>query len=175
MTTTIKVRKRDAKSNPHGQKNTARLRGISRHRAYTVAEIAERLHVAKGTVRRWMKAGLESVDGEKPALISGETLIAFRQDKRRTKQHCQPHECYCFRCRTPRAPALAMADYVPVTTTRGNLVALCEECGTTINKLVSRAKLEALEAILEVSIRPGPIPINDISSPSLNDHLKTEA
>ena len=43
-------------------------RGVRRHRSYSVDEAARTVDVAKGTVRRWTKAGLPAITDRKPAL-----------------------------------------------------------------------------------------------------------
>ena len=49
-------------------------------------------------------------------------------------------------------PALAMADYVPMTPTGGNLGALCETCGGNMHKRISLAVLDALKAKLDIRV-----------------------
>src|ERR1035441_9471666 len=86
------------------------------HRSYTVEEIAGLFRIHKNTVRAWVKAGLPTSDRKRPMLVLGADLAAFLQTRRvKHKQPCKAGEFYCFRCRSPKAPAGLMADCWPVT------------------------------------------------------------
>jgi hypothetical protein len=145
------------------------------HRNYTVDEAARTLNVAKGTVRRWLKDGLPCLKDQKPALILGRDLKAFGASRARAKQKCQLHECYCFKCQKPRAPALNMAEYAPLSATRGNLRAFCSVCETIMHKGIAKSALAALGAVSEVSICRAYETLPDIPKPSPNDDLGQES
>jgi excisionase family DNA binding protein len=100
-------------------------RGVKYHRSYTVDQAARVLGVAKGTVRRWLKGGLPAVACRRPV---GADLAEFLDGRRARKQTCELLECYCFTCRAPRAPAGDMADFIPLSSTGGNLRARCCTC-----------------------------------------------
>ena len=127
-------------------------RRVKRHRSYAVDEAARTLSVAKGTVRRWLKNGLSHLDDQRPLLILGDDLVAFLKDRKPPKQRCSDVQCYCFRCRAPRSPALGEIEYWPMET-GGRISALCEECTTVMNKRVSRATIDRLRAKLRVTVR----------------------
>ena len=55
-------------------------------------------------------------------------------------------------CREPRRALGRIADYIPFTPTRGNLVAMCEGCETLMHKAMSSMQLAALKGILDVSV-----------------------
>ncbi len=129
------------------------LRGISRHRSYTVHEVALALGVSRGTVGRWLNAGLPAIKDRKPYLILGEELIAFRGQRKAQKQTCALVECFCFRCRKPRAADGNLADLRIANGKTGNLQMLCVCCGNVMHKRVSLARLPELQARLDVSIR----------------------
>jgi excisionase family DNA binding protein len=130
---------------------TARLRrGIKLHRNYTVDEAARTLGISKGTVRRWIRSGLPVLADQKPALILGADLLEFMKARSRPAQKCAPHECYCVKCREPRAPAGNIAELIPLTVTGGNLRALCPVCATLMHKRVAVSALDALNRILDV-------------------------
>jgi hypothetical protein len=121
------------------------------HRSYTVEEAASVYDVAKGTVRAWIKAGLPVFDDKRPMLIPGSDLAAFHKARRtKNKQKCKPGEMFCFRCRAPKEPALDMADYKPDTATLGNLVGICPDCGTIMNRRASLATLEQVRGKMEI-------------------------
>jgi excisionase family DNA binding protein len=127
---------------------------IKVHRNYDVAQAAQILGVAKGTIRRWLKHdGLESISSRKPALIHGTTLKAFGQARFKITVKCKLHEFFCFSCKAPELAAGNMADYVARTAKSGNLKAICSICETIMNKHVSTVNLPALAKFLDISIR----------------------
>ena len=145
-------------------------RAVKSHENYTVDEVARNQRVAKGTVRRWQKIGLPSLTEKRPCLILGGDLVDFLKGQKKPKQTCKPEECYCFKCRAPRKPAFSEAEYKPITTTNGHMIALCGECTTVMRKGVSLATLAALKGILQITIRQGAKPIGKGEQASLNDH-----
>jgi hypothetical protein len=125
---------------------------INIHRAYEVDEVARRVSVAKGTVRRWMKGDLPALTDQKPALILGEDLVQFLAARKAPRQRCAPDECYCVKCRAPRKPAGLMAEFVPLTARTGNLRAICPVCERLMHKRISHDALDSLRALLDVTI-----------------------
>lgn len=89
-------------------------RSVKTHRSYTIDEASRATGACKATVRRWIKTGLPTVQGSRPALILGGDLLLFMR-RAGNRQTCQPTECFCLKCRMPRNPALGMADYIPMT------------------------------------------------------------
>ena len=128
-------------------------RAVKSHESYTVEEAARNQGVAKGTVRRWQKIGLPSLNEKRPCLILGGDLVDFLKGQIKPKQTCKPEECYCFKCKVPRKPAFGEAEYQPITSTNGQLIALCGECTTLMHKRVSLATLDCLKGILHITIR----------------------
>jgi excisionase family DNA binding protein len=127
-------------------------RAVKLHRNYTVDEVARTLGRCKGTVRRWLGTGLPALSDRRLVLILSEDLIEFLKARSKPRTRCALDECYCFKCRASRKAAGRMADWIPMTTTSGNLRTLCEQCGTLMHKRVSHRQLEAVRAILDVSI-----------------------
>lgn len=145
------------------------------HRNYTVEEAADLYGVFKGTVRNWIKAGLPVLDDKRPMLILGCDLAAFHQAKRtKDKRKCQLGEMYCVRCRAPKRPALGMADYKPVTGTMGNLIAICPDCNSIMNRRASLAKLEQFRGKMDITMPQALQHIVDSNHPSVNSDLKQE-
>jgi len=145
------------------------------HRCYTVEEAARLLRVHKNTVRAWIKVGLPTIDARRPTLIAGSELRRFLEAKlKRGKQPCAPGELYCVRCRAPKAPAGAMADYIIVSNTSGNLRGLCPDCGNLIHRRVAYARLDEFRALLDINVLQAPPSIRDTNGPSLNYDSKTE-
>jgi excisionase family DNA binding protein len=88
-------------------------RSIKIHRAYTVEAAARVTGCAKGTIRRWIKSGaLPAIIDQKPHLILGGDLKDYLKARAMSGPKLRLHECYCFRCRAPSAPALNMAEYL---------------------------------------------------------------
>lgn len=148
---------------------------IKLHRSYSVPELATRLGVHKNTVRLWQSDGLKPIDASRPVLFHGKavrTFLAKRNASR--KRPCKPGTIYCFRCRTPRAPALGMADFYLLTATSGNLRALCGTCGGIMHQRIRRADLETKMAGVHVQIREAPPRISGSPSPSHNCDLERQ-
>ena len=122
------------------------------HRNYTVDEVASLYVVFKGTVRNWIKAGLPVLNDKRPMLILGSDLAAFHQAKRtKNKQKCKPGEMYCVKCRAPKKPD-GEAEYQQKTATLGNLVGICPDCYTIMNRRVSLAKLGQVRGKMDITM-----------------------
>ena len=142
------------------------------HRNYTVEEIAKLFKIHKNTVRRWVKEGLATIDDKRPVLILGHVLISFLQARRsKNKQTCKPGELYCLRCRTPKMPAGDMAEYTPVTEKFGNLVAICPDCDSLMNRHVSMARIGELFGKVDISFSEALQHIKERIKPSVNSDL----
>lgn len=127
-----------------GRRANPRL--IKIHRSYSIEEAALKLGVHKNSIRGWIKSGLPTLDNFRPTLILGGEMKAWLDKKRKAaKCPCSPGTFYCFKCRTPKPPALGMVEYQPMNDTSGNLKALCTDCGTMMHR---RARKEAIEAIM---------------------------
>lgn len=144
------------------------------HRNYTVDDAAHACGVCKGTVRRWLKNGLPAITDQKPMLILGGDLIDFLNGRRKPRQVCRLHQCYCFSCRQPKAPAFGTVEFLPLTQSSGNLRALCETCSTVMHKRVAKAKLDQLGVLVDVTIMQGSEHLADSPQPCLNDHVPKE-
>ena len=144
-------------------------RAVKIHRTYTIEEVAANQGAAKGTVRRWLKTGLPSLNDRRPCLILGGDLADFLKNRKPPKQTCRPEECFCFKCKAPRKAAFDEAEYKPVAATNGQLIALCGTCATLMQKRVSLATLEALAGILHVAVRQEAKPISEGERACLND------
>ncbi len=130
---------------------------VKLHRIYSVQELAHCLGVHKNTVRHWQDTGLNAIDGNRPTLFDGATARAFlvaRQTSR--KRPCPPGTIYCFKCREPRVPGLDMVEFIPGKGTTGNLMALCDACGTIMHRRANVAKIAAIMPRLAVQIRQAP-------------------
>ena len=148
-------------------------RRVKIHRSYTVEEIARLLGKHKNTVREWLKAGLPSCDKKRPRLILGHHLASFLQTHRaKRKQPCRPGEIYCVRCRAPKLPAGDMADYVAITGTIGNLVAICPDCSSIVNRRVNLAKLGEVRGKIDITFPQALQRVYENNQPSVSSDLK---
>ena len=142
------------------------------HRNYTVEEAASLFGVHRNTVREWIRCGLPVFDDKKPMLILGKELAEFLQTRRtKNKRTCQPGEMYCVRCRSPRAPAGDMAEYVSITASLGNLIAICPDCEAIMNRRVSLAKLGHIRGQMDITMPQALQHINERDHPSVNSDL----
>ncbi|SFK45784.1 helix-turn-helix domain-containing protein [Methylocapsa palsarum] len=145
---------------------------IKTHYSYTADELAKRLGVHKNTIRNWARVGLFFLPG-RPILFHGGTVRAFiatRNAGRRAP--CPPGTFYCFRCRDRRKPALGMIDFIDRLRGAGNLMAICETCGATMNRRARRDALAAIMPGLDVQIRQRPPTLSGSPVPSLDCTLK---
>jgi hypothetical protein len=147
-------------------------RRIKSHRCYTVEEIARLLGTHRGTVRRWLKQGLPTIDKQRPTMVRSTELLQFLTARTKPKTRCPPGHCYCVKCRAPRGPAGAMAELVPLSASNGNLRGLCPDCGTMMHRRVALSQLEELKTILDVTIVEAVRSLKDASLPCLNVHLE---
>jgi hypothetical protein len=136
------------KKKRHPNPNLAKI-----HYSKTVEEIASLFDVCRATVRNWIKHGLPTISNIRPTLILGQDLRAFLQARRmKNKRKCQIGEMYCFKCRAPKTPAIGMVDYEPKTATTGNLIGMCPDCGTIMNRRASLAKLDQFRGHMDVTL-----------------------
>lgn len=148
-------------------------RAIKKHRTYTVDEAARALTIAKGTVRRWLKAGLPALTDQRPALIIGSDLIDFLAGRKPEPQTCDLHQGYCLSCRAPRNPAFGEVEIRPKTPATVMMRALCEACATVMHKPVSHTRVPELRRRVTVSVVQGDERIGESHAPCPNDHLET--
>ncbi|WAP69946.1 helix-turn-helix domain-containing protein [Jiella pelagia] len=148
-------------------------RAIKKHRSYAVDEASRALNVHKGTIRRWLKAGLPSMTDQRPALILGADLIAFLDARKPKRQRCALHQAFCFTCREPRDPAYGEVEFIASAGGAGMMRALCPVCTTMMHKRLSGADLPKLQAKVAVTIRRADERLVESHSPCPNDHLET--
>lgn len=150
-------------------------RHVKIHRSYTVEEIANLFGIHKNTVRSWVKGGLATCDNRRPMLILGQDLASFLQARRvKNKQTCKPGELYCVCCRATKYPADCMVDYLPITETFGNLIAICPDCNSIMNRRVNLAKLELVRGGMDITFPQAMQHINESTKPTVNSDLKQE-
>lgn len=125
-------------------------------RCYTFEEAASALGVSMGTVRAWAKNGLPTMKAQRPYLILGEAMKDFlRTRNAKRKSALQPVELYCLSCKAPRTPMGMLVDCIPQTATTARLMGLCEVCGGTCNRMISRAKIDLFREIFALAEKDG--------------------
>ena len=145
---------------------------IKINRNYTVEEAARCLKVHKNTVRNWLRQGLDAIADRKPILILGCVLREFLETRRaKAKRACPPGHFYCLHCRAPQPPAGQMADYIPDTSTSGNLRSLCSSCDGWMCQRASLAKIDALRANLDIKTQPAHRRLGESVRPRVNCDL----
>lgn len=148
---------------------------VKQHRSYSVDELARCYEVHKNTVRNWQRDGLKPIDNARPILFQGAAVRDFlttRNSIRKTP--CPPGTLYCFHCRSPRAPALGMVDYVPMRPGGGNLRALCECCETIMHRRVREADIAAIMPGCTVQFAQDQPSLSGQTAPSLNCDFKRQ-
>ena len=93
-----------------------KTRGIKNNKSYRISELADAAGVSIATVRNWLKSGMQRVDSNRPTMIMGfQALEYLNARKTSSKRPMSLGEFYCLRCKAPRPPLGAMADYVPTS------------------------------------------------------------
>lgn len=140
---------------------------VKMHFSYTVEDIARLLGIHKNTVRAWLRSGLEAIDSSRPTMVQGRVLRAFLKScQGRRKQKCPPGTFFCLKCRAPKAPALAMVDFIPLVPTFGNLRALCETCGTILHRHVSTDRIATVMPGITIQFMQPDSRIKEFASPA---------
>ena len=131
-------------------------RALRAARSYTLEEAAKALGVSQGTIRNWVKKGLPIMNDQRPYLILGEALKDFRQSQTvKRKSALQANQLYCLACKAPRTPMGMLVDCIPQTTTTARLMGLCDVCGGTCNRMISRAKIDPYREIFALAEKGG--------------------
>lgn len=134
-------------------------RRIRATRTYTIEEASLALGVSTGTIRTWVRTGLPLMKARRPFLILGDALRQFLADRTTgAKVALRPGQLYCLACKAGREPMGQMVDCLLQTTKTARLVGLCEVCGCTCNRMVSRSTIEQFSQIFELVIKDGKKP-----------------
>lgn len=131
-------------------------RAIRAARSYTIDEAAIALGISIGTVRGWVRSGLPAMTAQRPFLILGEALRGFLEDRRgKAKTPLQADQLLCLTCKAGRKPYGMMVDLHLQNPKTARLEGLCEVCGGTCNRMISRAKLDQFRAIFDLACNGG--------------------
>lgn len=127
--------------------NTQRIR---RDYSFDTREIVDLLNVHENTVANWRQEGLKVIDDKRPVYVHGSDLIEFLTNRQTKRRHpCGPDEFFCCKCRTPQRAWERAVDVEIRDERRLVLKAVCEACGTAMNKIGSVKKLASFEALFD--------------------------
>lgn len=127
------------------------------------------------TVRRWISSGgLPIIDDCKPTLILGTELAAYVKGRRSPKHKCRLDQCYCMRCREPKAAALAEAELIQTRSASAMVRMLCETCATVMHKRISWKQIPQLSTLVSLSGVQHVKHLSEITQPCVNDHSHKE-
>lgn len=108
-------------------------------------------------------------DQKLPFLIMGRDLRVFLETKRiKNKQSCKADEIYCMRYRAPKKLDADLIGYRAITDTLGNLVAICPDCASIMNRRISLAKLKQNSAFMMITQTLAGLHITACVNPSVN-------
>ena len=150
------------------------LRRIRLSKCYSVQEAAILLGVSVGTIRTWIRKGLPILQNIRPIFIPGDELKTWLKARAKARKHlCQPDELYCCRCRGPQK---AKPGFVEINPRNGKTVAiraLCDSCGTKMNKAGSLAKISEIEVAFGLDTHRH-VSLAGCGKPAVNQHLEKE-
>jgi len=102
---------------------------------------------------------LPAMVAQRPFLILGCELREFLDARRsKLKAPLQTDELYCFTCKAARKPLGLMVDVHEQSEKTARLEGLCEVCGGTCNRMISRAHLGQILSIFDVVSKDGSQP-----------------
>ena len=131
-------------------------RAIKAARTYTVEEAAIVLGVSVGTIRSWVKSGLPLMRSQRPFLILGDALRNFLKDRvQASRAPLREDQLYCLTCKAGRTPMGLLVDCIPQTPKTARLLGLCNVCGGTCNRMISKSKIDDFSQVFCVAIKEG--------------------
>ncbi|MDB4020502.1 helix-turn-helix domain-containing protein [Planktomarina temperata] len=131
-------------------------RAIKAARTYTVEEAAIVLGVSVGTIRSWVKSGLPLMRSQRPFLILGDALRNFLKDRAKaSRAPLREDQLYCLTCKAGRNPMGLLVDCIPQTPKTARLLGLCNVCGGTCNRMISKSKIDDFSQVFCVAIKEG--------------------
>ena len=124
-----------------------------------------------GTIRHWLKNGLEAVAGCFPKIIRGVDIIDFL-DRRNAgrKRACGPGRLFCLRCKEPKRPAFDEVEFWQDGPKLGSLRGLCPTCTGIMHRRTSIARMKSAAGDLSVSIPLAEPHLIETTTPSSNPH-----
>ena len=149
-------------------------RRIRLNKCYSVQEAAILLGVSVGTIRAWIRQGLPILQNIRPILIPGDGLKAWLKARAKARKcRCQPDELYCCRCRGPQKAKPGSVEIIPRNGKTVAIRALCNACGTKMNKAGSLAKVPEIETAFGLNTHRQEN-LEVCESPAVIQHLEKE-
>ena len=150
------------------------LRCIHQNRCYSVQEGASLLGVSVGTFRSWIRKGLPILQDIRPILVPGDGLKAWLKARTKARKcRCQPDELYCCRCRSPQKAKPGSVELIPKNGKTVAIRALCNSCGTKMNKAGSLAKVLEIETAFGLNTHRQEN-LEVCENPAVNQHLEKD-
>ena len=150
------------------------LRRIRLNKCYSVQEGASLLGVSVGTFRSWIRKGVPILQDIRPILVPGDGLKAWLKARAKArKHHCQPNELYCCHCRSPQKVKPGSIEIIPRNGKTVAIRALCNSCGTKMNKAGSLAKVLEIETAFGLNTHRQEN-LEVCESPAVIQHLEKE-
>jgi hypothetical protein len=119
--------------------------------SYTIREIADLFGIHPQAVRRWIKAGLRTIDDSRPFLVHGSDLIDFLSERQSSrKQKCDPNQFFCCGCRAPREARDNRVNIHIRNAKQLNIAGRCAECGALVNRAGSVRRLDDYRKAFDV-------------------------
>ena len=150
------------------------IRKIRLSKCYSVQEAAMLLGVTPGTVRACIRRGLPVLEKCNPPLIPGDGMKAWLKARAKArKHHCQPDELYCCRCRSPQKAKPGSVEITPRNKKTVSIRALCDSCGTKMNRAGSLAGIAEIRAAFGLNtVDPESLAVCE--NPAVNQHSEKE-
>ena len=124
---------------------------IKSKKNYSTQEIADLFGVDVSTVHRWYRVGLKKIDGQRPAVVFGQDLINFHNEKnKKRKKRCDKDELFCCKCKTSQKSKENKITIKIINNKKVMIVGKCENCGTKINKVGVPPKIEEYKKVFDV-------------------------
>ena len=124
-----------------------------------------------GTIRHWLRNGLEPVTGCFPVIIRGIDLIDFLNRRNASrKRPCGPGRLFCFRCKEPKRPAFDEVEFWQDGPKLGSLRGLCPTCAGIMDRRTSVGRIKMAAGDLCVSIQHAEPRLIEMTKPCSNPH-----
>ncbi len=124
------------------------------HLSYDVAQICQLFGVHPNTVYAWIDSGLRPIDGGRPMIVHGSVLREFIRGLRKQRIPLSSDQMWCVGCRAVRRPAGDVVDFeAGPGCGPGNVVGICPQCESMMNRRVNATKLDQVCAGLQVDVR----------------------
>lgn len=124
-----------------------KLSKIRRNRIYDARMLQDALGVHRGTLQRWIKEGLEYIQGPKPYKVWGADIVKFLENRwKKTRCRLKPDELYCMCCKEGREPRPGSVKLEKTRKKLGKdtqlviIRAICNVCGAKMSKVSSERR-----------------------------------